>query len=163
MGRTVRRVPKDWEHPKDENGKYIPLLEGPYSERLEDWLEGKQQWDKGFRKDWRSEEYIPIGNEDKNTAYRDWDGECPDKTDYMPEWAEEDKTHYQMYEDTSEGTPISPVMESPEELARWLANNEASFFGGQTTTYDHWLDICRGGCGLPIFICGPASGHLTGA
>ena len=27
MGREVRMVPKDWIHPKDRNGKYIPLFD----------------------------------------------------------------------------------------------------------------------------------------
>ena len=43
----------------------------------------------------------------------------------------EERTHYQMYETCTEGTPISPVMETPENLARWLADNGASAFGGQ--------------------------------
>ena len=50
-----------------------------------------------------------------------------------------------MYEDTSEGTPISPVMETPEKLARWLVDNNASAFAGQTATYEHWLAVCKGG------------------
>lgn len=152
MGRTIRRVPKDWEHPTDENGRYIPLLEGPYSQRLEGWLEGKEQWDRGFRKGYSTGEYIPKEDKHKNMSYREWNGKCPDKADYMPEWEEEEKTHIQMYEDTSEGTPISPVMETPEELAHWLADNGISFFGSESTTYEHWLNICHGGCGLPVSV-----------
>jgi hypothetical protein len=46
---------------------------------------------------------------------------------------------WQMWETTSEGSPISPVCESPEALARWLADNRASTFGADTATYEQWL------------------------
>ena len=42
---------------------------------------------------------------------------------FTPDWPDSERTHWQMYEQTSEGTPISPVMESPEALARWLVDN----------------------------------------
>jgi hypothetical protein len=35
-------------------------------------------------------------------------------------------------------------MESPEALARWLADNGASSFGSMTATYEQWLVVCRG-------------------
>jgi len=44
-----------------------------------------------------------------------------------------------MYETCTEGTPISPAFATPEELARWLADNEASAFGGMTASYEGWL------------------------
>jgi hypothetical protein len=72
-------------------------------------------------------------------SYRDWYGGPPQRDDYMPWWTEEEKTHYQMYETCSEGTPISPVMATPEELARWLADHHASAFADQTATYEQWL------------------------
>jgi hypothetical protein len=69
----------------------------------------------------------------------------PSKSDYMPDWPESKKTHLQMYETTSEGTPISPVMETPEELARWLTDNKASAFGNMTATYEQWLSTIKRG------------------
>ena len=48
---------------------------------------------------------------------------------------------WQMWETTSEGSPISPVFAAPEELARWLADNGASTFGSDTTTYEKWLGM----------------------
>lgn len=51
---------------------------------------------------------------------------------------------WQMWETTSEGSPISPVCESPEALARWLADNNASAFGSQGATYEEWLGMIRG-------------------
>lgn len=46
---------------------------------------------------------------------------------------------YQLWETTSEGSPLSPVFDTPENLAHWLADNNASSFGDQTATYDEWL------------------------
>lgn len=51
---------------------------------------------------------------------------------------------WQMWETTSEGSPISPVFATPEELARWLADNGASTFGSDTGTYEQWLRMITG-------------------
>lgn len=51
---------------------------------------------------------------------------------------------YQCWETTSEGSPISPVFATAEELARWLADTGASACGSQTATYDQWLAFVRG-------------------
>lgn len=52
---------------------------------------------------------------------------------------------YQMWETTSEGSPISPVFQTPEDLAKWLAESGASAFGDMTATYDQWLGMIREG------------------
>ena len=62
----------------------------------------------------------------------------------LPDWPSEQRTHYMMYEDTSEGTPISPAFASPEELAKWLADTGASIFGGTTGDFQKWLSIIQG-------------------
>ena len=137
MGREVRRVTKDWQHPKDESGKYKPLRYG-FAERLKEWEEGKEQW--------KSKEADEL-----KMTYGEWYGEKPEIEDYMPQWTEKEKTHIQMYEDTSEGTPISPVFDNAEEMAKWLADNGASYFGSMTATYKQWLQIVVG-CGSTIVV-----------
>jgi hypothetical protein len=62
----------------------------------------------------------------------------------MPDWDDPADLYYMMYETCSEGTPISPAFKTPEELARWLADNEASAFADQTATYEQWLSMIRG-------------------
>jgi len=126
MGREVRKVASDWQHPKDENtGRYKPLYDGDdYKRRKKEWLESLSS--KGLQKT------------------LDYYGNPPNTEDYMPEWSDEQRTHLMMYENTSEGTPISPAFKTPEELARWLADNGASAFGGSTATYEQWLATCRG-------------------
>lgn len=91
-----------------------------------------------------------MGREVRHVA-PDWvhpTDECGDlvplSRDEMPVWAEGQATHHQMYENTSEGTPISPVIESPEHLAQWLVDNQASAFGDQTASYEGWLRVCHG-------------------
>lgn len=43
--------------------------------------------------------------------------------DYVPDFLEVEKTHYQIYETVSEGTPISPVFASLQEMEEWLVND----------------------------------------
>lgn len=50
---------------------------------------------------------------------------------------------WQMWETTTNGSPISPVFATPEELARWLANNGTSAMGSQTADYDTWLRMIQ--------------------
>ena len=51
---------------------------------------------------------------------------------------------YQLWEAVSEGSPISPVCETPEALAHWLADNKASSFGDSTASYETWLNMIVG-------------------
>lgn len=52
---------------------------------------------------------------------------------------------WQMWENTSEGSPISIVCKTPEELAQWLADNDISSFGSYTATYGQWLGMINAG------------------
>lgn len=49
---------------------------------------------------------------------------------------------WQLWETTSEGSPVSPVFESAEELAAWCAAN-ATLFGTETAPYEAWLEMFR--------------------
>ena len=51
---------------------------------------------------------------------------------------------YQLWSTTTEGTPMSPVFETPEKLAKWLAETGASSFGSHTQTYEQWLRFIKG-------------------
>ena len=126
MGREVRRVPADWQHPKNEYDRYKPLYPG---ERYKANAEG----------------FLEKANAEGLQEAIDWYGQAPDQNDYIPNWPESERTHYMMYEDTSEGTPISPAFATPEELARWLADTGASSFGSNTASYEGWLRVAKGG------------------
>ena len=139
MSRDVRMVPKNWNHPKNERGRYIPLLDGDFENKIKEWNEGKEEWDSGIFPDYASEE-------SRTQSYEEWAGRVPNPDHYMPKFKDEIATHYMMYETTSEGTPISPAFETKEELAKWLYENNTSAFGGQTASYEGWLQtINRGG------------------
>lgn len=131
MSRAVRMVPPDWQHPMTwrrqwswEHGCAVgtlvprPLLARSYADDLAEFAANPDDW----------EDLI-----------------APDPDDYMPVFPEGTATHYAMYEETSEGTPISPAFATIEELAFWLADNRASAFGGMTATYEQWLAMCRQG------------------
>ena len=143
MGREVRMVPPDWEHPKDESGSFVPLLDGSYAERAQDWDKGWAKWQEGLRENYGEGPAAWVPHD--GGTYTDWDGRRPSPDDYMPLWSGEDATHFMMYEDTSGGTPISPAFETPEELARWLVDNAASAFAGETASYEAWLRVAGGG------------------
>jgi len=148
MGREVRMVPKDWQHPKREDGRYIPLLKGNFAVDDADWDEQYAAWQRG--------EVRAYGKGDQRwepkcaaalacSTYTEWNRRRPSPDDYMPVFPEGTATMLMMYEDTSEGTPISPAFETPEELARWLADTNASAFGGSGATYEQWLSTCKRG------------------
>lgn len=58
---------------------------------------------------------------------------------------------WQMWETTSEGSPISPAFATAEELARWLADTGASTFGSETASYESWLGMILEGW-APSFV-----------
>jgi len=139
MGREVRMVPKDWEHPKRSDGNYLALYEGTFLKNtIEDWDKSFAEWNSGNYPSYATDENIKAG-------FVDWEGERPKEEDYMPLWTQEEATHYMMYQNTSEGTPISPAFESPEDLAEWLYKSGASAFGRQTASYEGWLRVANGG------------------
>jgi len=134
MGREVRRVPQNWEHPKDADGSYKPLFKEAYAKACQDWKEGFLLWEN---------KQDPYADKEDYAKYEYWDyaGMPPEEKYYSPDWKQEERTHYQMYETTSEGTPISPVKETPEQLAKWLTDHGASSFADRTATYDQWLSM----------------------
>jgi hypothetical protein len=159
MGREVRRVRGDWQHPKEWKAgvrgleeRYKPLFPGEnYRRRVDEWDEECAKWKAG----WRPEHCDDP--ESQAMYYEQWAGQRPHRDDYMPDWPTEQRTHLMMYEDTSEGTPISPAFKTPEELARWLADNGASAFGDMTASYEQWLAVARGAWAPSLVI---TDGHM---
>lgn len=118
MGREVRMVTKNWVHPLNDNGRLKPLLPN-YNDKLA--------------------KFMDMTNNKGLQEALDYFGVAPNKDDYMPEWDDSEKNYYMMYENTSEGTPISPAFASAEELAQWLVDNNASAFARHTAKYEDWL------------------------
>jgi hypothetical protein len=135
MGREVRRVPADWEHPTDEYGDPVPLLDGWALERdLGTYAVARYAWETevggAYERRYGGEHFGHM-MEDKRLgcSFRDWHGETPDPGDYMPRWSDAERTHYQYYECTTEGTPLSPVFQTLEELGDWLSEHMPGLCG----------------------------------
>ena len=144
MGREVRMVPPGWKHPKDKlkPDGYLPLHAPCWSARAAEWASDFLMWERGEH---RSQAWYRERGTESPRYYWQYAGAPPDPDDYMPDWPESERTHFMMYEDCSEGTPISPAFATAEELARWLVDNGASSFADCTATYEQWLYVCQGG------------------
>jgi hypothetical protein len=154
MGREVRRVPADWQHPKYPSdhyehhlrGRYVPLYEGGgYEASAAEWDEEWEAWQRGLARSYSGERWREKSEAERAMRYTEYAGPRPSPDDYMPNWPAEQRTHLMMYEDTSEGTPKSPAFATPEELARYCADNGVSAFGYDTATYEQWLRVAQGG------------------
>jgi len=127
MGREIRRVPPNWEHPKENvynyrgapEERYIPLYNSSYIESLNDWIKEHTEWENGTHKTLVEEpEY-----KENYPHYASYGGNPPSIESYRPEWKSEEMTWYQVYETVSEGTPVTPPFETKEELVNYLVEN----------------------------------------
>lgn len=133
MGREIRRVPPNWQHPmqrcphspwaggcdesKRNNGQcYIPLYDRSYKEEADEWMKNCALWAEGKHED----------QQDRSIAvypyYWDWAGSPPNEDAYRPEWTEE-PTWFQVYETVSEGTPVTPAFATQQELIEYLVEH----------------------------------------
>lgn len=118
MGREIRRVPVGWEHPTNPYCMHLgqscskkppfkcfrPLHNDSYTVRANRWLQDL--------KEFKPNEHAQY--------FWDWDGMPPDKESYRPEWKEEECNGWVVYETVSEGTPVTPVFFTAEDLIEYL-------------------------------------------
>jgi hypothetical protein len=177
MGREIRRVPVDYEPPRDPC-RYVhsprlqrepcpgwhhrPQYDESHREAVEKWRRGKAQWEAGEHEDlafesvyhrrgggaWNGRHidgtpkriYARDGEtllrevwfEDVDQWVRDvpWEdgpGYGPEPEDngyYHPDWPEGTPMGYCFYETVGEGTPLSPVFATTDDLAQWLVEHE---------------------------------------
>ena len=133
MSRIIRRVPLNWKHPKDENDHYLPMFDEDYETALKRWNDNSMAWENGTHKDLINK----PKHKEKYPTFQDWDGGPPDPEVYRPKFADE-PTHYQIYEDVTEGTPFSPIFETLEEMKDWLLAEGYSEFASQTFIENGW-------------------------
>jgi len=125
MGRRIRRVARDWRHPRDETGRLIPLRDGAaYPALVEQWDVGAKKWAEGLYLAFDGK-WVPFDEDQQGLSYEAWAGLRPDPANFMPLWCEDERTHVMLYETTTEGTPISPAFGTCEELATWIIANAA--------------------------------------
>ena len=144
MAFEARRVPPDWRHPLDAGGRPLPLRDGAELARaIAAWDEGSRQWQRGMRTDAEGgSKAIPLPA--VAGPYEDEQGPRPDPASGMPLWPAAVATHWMMYENTTEGTPVSPACASPEALARWLTRNQVQPLPDRSATYGAWLAVANG-------------------
>jgi len=132
MGREIRRVPKGWEHPQSErcshwlgldaHGKpgdywyrkcFKPLYDKDYETAAREWIADYEAFQRGDHPD---REFINA------CCKYYWEYDSPPDENYYREtaWTEAEATCYQVYETVSEGTPVSPVFETKDEMITWL-------------------------------------------
>ena len=133
MGREIRRVPPDWEHPTvadeprmrtrhdgTEAVNYQPLFDDDYDSAAEKWIAAMRRWEafEGEEGETRRES---KGKSWESRYYWEYAGGPPDPETYRKrKWTPKEATCYQVYETVSEGTPTSPVFKSLEEMEAWL-------------------------------------------
>jgi hypothetical protein len=119
------------------------MYETVYGEALADWLKEHQEREDGTHLDLQENTERKI----KYPFYAMWGGNPPDVKYYQTKkYIEEDLTHIQLYENTSEGTPISPVFakEDFKKLCEYAAEN-CSTFADFKATKEQWMKMLGDG------------------
>lgn len=119
MGRQIRRVIPNWQHPEESNGRFRPLFDESYREAITKWIEEHQLWEAGKHPD----QLDKTSSAKEYRYFAEWNGDAPDVKYYRPDWKPEEATWYQVYETVSEGTPVTPPFETREELVEYLVAN----------------------------------------
>jgi hypothetical protein len=118
MGREIRMVPANWDHPKQEgqyDGRLQPMFDKTFAEAAAEWKAEFASWERGARPDYCSEE-------SRDLEFWEWNGEPPDRKYFRP-WKEDDAIWFQVWETVSEGTPVSPPFATKAELVDYLVAN----------------------------------------
>ena len=134
MGRQLNRVPLDFDHPIGEIWEgYCPTLETlqelfskrfPYLMQVSDRGKICEACDRVHHNEcWESADYCLFYNDDNRAK---WFKEIPTGEGF------------QLWETTTEGSPISPVFANLEELCEWAATN-ATTFAASMATKEEWM------------------------
>lgn len=133
MGRELRRVPPNWQHPQEDKynpfkgiteTRYKPLFDEAVDVAWNEWWEEFEKW-KAIEGDRVRAEYgeADYPKDQPYAAFCAWHGSPPDPDYYRPAWNEGEATWFQVYETVSEGTPVTPPFETQDELIVYLMNH----------------------------------------
>lgn len=121
LNREIRTVPLDWQHPRHESGKYIPLQDR--------------------RLAYTQAELAELVNQGHSlTEIEGW---------FMPDFSALDKEHLGLcvYETTTEGTPLTPVRPDTPE-GRWAlvayCASHLSVFADRRLNAEAWAELLFG-------------------
>ncbi len=186
MGLEIRKVIEGWEHPTNQDNSRL----FGHRDRIPPYDPGAgKQWQPVFDRDWASamrgyiREWInwyvraliawplaTLGLLDLTSysrlanpvRYGRFDGTRPNPFYYRPRWRKRRRTHLQLYETVSEGTPLSPPMPNGEALAGWLAEQNSVWHGTDGMTKDEWLKFMARGGWAPSMVITPERGIESG-
>jgi hypothetical protein len=127
MGREIRMVPANWEHPTyvhEMTGqtRLQPMLKETWAEAVAEWKAEYAKWEAGERPT-----YFDADDHARGYEYWEYNSAPPSEREMYTPWEPSEATWYQLWETVSEGTPVSPPFATKEELADYLAKNG-----------DHW-------------------------
>lgn len=136
LSREVRRVPLDFEHPRNSRGDFQPVYDEFYVPKVRAWLAGWDHWQTS--PDPRAE----------GETFEDWHGDGPDPDYYHlgADWPEGAELGICMYETVTEGTPISAVYADTADGRIAMAGELAGGEYGITTglSVQDWLGVITG-------------------
>lgn len=160
MGREIRRVPPNWNHPTaNRHGRsdLQPMYDRRFEDAAAEWKEAFAAWERGERPSY-------CGEENKHLEYWEYNGAPPERAYYRP-WTDEEATWYQVWETVSEGTPVTPPFETPAEVIDYLVANgdfwdqQRRAEGTSSIPYEPWTrrqaEAFVGTGWAPSFVVGP--------
>jgi hypothetical protein len=110
MGREIRMVPANWQHPKEMRYDHLLGREvETYKPLHDDRATALQSFAADIEKKGLAEAIDYHGGGPQSCRYVDFEGQEP--------------TWFQVYETVSEGTPVTPPFETQEELVEYLVAN----------------------------------------
>ena len=124
MGKiSYRRVPDNWEHPRDEHGCYIPLYNGmEFVDHSAQYQVQQQKWEEGLCQMERAERLVwePIPDDAFAAGMEVYYGRKPVQEDYTPIVTAANLTDgaWQVYEEVSPGTPMTRVYPNFDALVQ---------------------------------------------
>lgn len=138
MGREIRLVPPEWNHPVSirPNGEegFQPMLDLNFQDEKKGWIDGLLEWE-------ANDKTVKEGCE-----YWQYYGDPPDP-EYYRAWKTEEATWYQAWETVSEGTPVSPPFETQDELIEYLSEN-GDYWDQKRCHQPNWVKLWGGEPGV---------------
>ena len=125
------------------------MYDGSYLKKLTKWIENHQLWERGEHPDRKNAEV-----HQRCRYYAEWGGDPPRVEDYMPDWPEEERTAFALYETVSEGTPLTPAFSTKEELIQHLVKCGDSWGNRWTQKQAERFVLDTGGCPSAVTVDG---------
>ena len=120
MGREIRMVPPYWQHPMGDRGALQSMFDQYFDDAFAEWLVDFDRIRSGELSDCERTRYAKPGM----IPLAQWIGDAgvpPDRRYYRP-WRDGEGTWLQVWENVSEGSPVTPAFATQEELVDYLVD-----------------------------------------